>query len=106
MVDLIDPSTLKLFKTEAEWESHIKKLAEGLGWLYYHTWRSDHSTRGFPDCAMVRSPRIIFAELKTDSKRSKLSPSQLQWLSQLSDCPVESYLWRPSDIEEVIKTLK
>ena len=91
--------------TEKQFESQVKDLAKIFGWRYYHTWRSIHSPAGFPDVIMVRPPRLIFAELKSD--KGKPSPAQEAWLNDLKGCPtVEVYLWRPVDFEAVMEILR
>jgi hypothetical protein len=53
---------------------------------------------------MVRPPRIVFAELKAEA--GKVTEHQARWLALLSACPgVETYLWRPSDLERIAKVL-
>jgi len=84
--------------TEKEFQSQIKDLAKIYGWRYYHTFLSKWSVQGFPDCVLVKPPRVIFAELK--SNKGKVNDKQHEWLDDLSKCPgVEVYLWRPDDIE-------
>lgn len=101
--------------SEKNFESLVKQAAKLNGWLYYHTYRSKHSEPGFPDCVMVRPPRLIFAELK--SEKGRLTPDQVDWLETIrqltgleslaGDRPfVEVYLWRPSDWEEIEEVLK
>jgi len=91
--------------SEKQFEQQVKDLAKMFNWLYYHTWRSIHSPAGFPDCVMVRPPRLIFAELK--SEKGKVSPAQQEWLATLKATgKVEVYLWRPSDIEEIAEILR
>lgn len=60
-------------------------LAQRLGWLAYHTHRSDRSPAGFPDLTLVhpRAGRLIFAELKRQ-KRSNPTPAQVAWLDALN----------------------
>ena len=87
--------------TEKEFESQVRDLARLFGWKYYHTWRSIHSEAGYPDCCMVKSSRLIFAELKTE--KGGVSPHQQEWIDLLQECGgnVECYVWRPSDIESI-----
>ena len=95
---------MKVAISEKEFESQVKDLARLYGWKYYHTWRSIHSPAGYPDCVLVRPPRLIFAELK--SEIGKVSPKQQEWLDILAQCPqVEVYLWRPSDFEQIADIL-
>jgi hypothetical protein len=92
--------------SEKEWLEQVRKLAvEFYGWELYHPWLSIRSARGWPDIALVRPPRLILAELKTD--KGKLRPSQERWLALLGQCPgVEVYVWRPSDLEHVRDVLQ
>lgn len=97
--------------TEKQFEAQVKELAKLLGFLYYHTHRSQFSPAGFPDCVMVKlepKPRLIFAELKTDDiKTSQPSVEQYEWLETLQQipAPVECYLWRPADFQEIAGVL-
>lgn len=63
-------------------------LALALGWLGYHTHRSQHSPAGFPDLALVhpRAGRLIFAELKRERRGKRDDPTevQLEWLNALN----------------------
>jgi hypothetical protein len=59
---------------------------------------------GWPDLVLVRPPRIIFAELKSES--GKVRPEQTEWLSVLRLLPgAETHLWRPADWDAVVETL-
>lgn len=90
-------------------------LALALGWLGYHTHRSQHSPAGFPDLTLVKDGRIVFAELKTE--RGKTSEDQDEWLEALGQVEAEDridlasrdleglvepavtvHLWRPRDL--------
>ena len=91
--------------TEKQFEAQVKDLAKIFGWMYYHTWKSVFSPKGFPDCVLVRQPRLIFAELK--SEKGKVSSEQRAWLDALGKLVnVEVYLWRPDDIETITKVLR
>ncbi len=67
--------------------------------------RTIRSERGWPDLALVRPPRFLLAELKTD--KGMTTPSQDEWLALLSSCPaIEVYLWRPHDFNDVVEGLR
>ena len=88
--------------TEREWQAEVVAIARSTGWTTYHTHDSRRSEPGWPDLALVRE-RLVLAELKTDTGR--ISAHQERWLSLLSQAGVETYVWRPSDREHVLRTL-
>ena len=96
-------------QTEKQFQAAVVQYAKLKGWEVYHTEFSIRSNKGFPDLTLARigkdgTGRIIFAELK--SEKGKVTEDQKKWLELLSDCPCETYLWRPSDwdwIEEILK---
>jgi len=93
----------------------ILDLARLTGWRTAHFrqamnerghWRTPVAGdgKGFPDLVLVRKDRLIFAELKSSTGRT--TPQQQQWLDCLALIPsVEVYLWRPTDWQEVQRTL-
>jgi hypothetical protein len=90
--------------TERVFQANVLTLARLYRWAPYHTYRSDRSEAGFPDLVMVRPPRVVFAELKTE--KGKASDAQRGWLELLAVCPgIETYLWRPSHWEEIVMAL-
>lgn len=98
------PPSLLSTIPEREWLQQVRDLAGLLGWAVYHTHLSLHSPEGFPDLVLARPPRLIFAELKREV--GKPTAAQLAWLGTLSRCrSVETYLWRPSDLDYVRKVL-
>lgn len=100
--------------TESEFLAQIIHLGHLRGWRVHHTraaWSSKgyrtpiQGDPGFPDLVMVRPPRVIIAEIKTD--RGELSPAQREWVLDLYGCrSVESYLWKPCMWEEIDKVLE
>ena len=84
----------------------VRELARLENWLSYHTYRSTKSEPGFPDLVLVRPPRVIFAELKTEN--GVLTWSQEVWLDRLARCEggLETYMWRPSDWDQIVEQLK
>jgi hypothetical protein len=90
---------------EVDLEGQVEQLADLLGWKHYHTRRSTGSNEGFPDLLMIRRGRMIAAELKTETGQVK--PKQQEWLDAFSDCIyVETYLWRPSDLDRIGEILR
>lgn len=93
-----------VWKSEKEFTWSVRKAAQQLGWLEYHTHRSQFSSAGFPDLCMVRGNRLIFAELKMP--KGKVSESQQRWLDDLCVTPVEVYVWRPDDWDTILDILR
>jgi hypothetical protein len=80
-------------------------LARLLGWRVHHTHNSIHSPSGWPDLAMVRGKRIVFAELK--SQTGRLTLEQQSWLDELRGVPcAEVFIWRPSDWPQIEQVLR
>lgn len=97
--------------TEAQFQKRITDAATLYGWRWYHApdnvptarGKRQKIVRGFPDLVLVRGERLILAEVKT--RTGKISPAQHEWLADLADTPVESYLWRPADWAEILSIL-
>jgi hypothetical protein len=93
--------------TEADFQQQVIDLARLCSWRVYHTHDSRRSPAGFPDLCMVRSGRLIFAEIKVESvKRGRLTPDQIAWLHDLEQTGVEVYCWRPSDWDRIVEKLQ
>lgn len=107
--------------TEADLLAYVRRTARLLQWRAYHTLWSVGSDGGMPDLILVRPPRVLFAELKTErgkltkgrlhptnrGRRTRWTDGQLEWLADLAHCPgVETYLWRPSDAQEIAQILQ
>jgi hypothetical protein len=74
------------------------------GWLYYHTHRSQHSPAGFPDTMVIQGERLVAAELKREGQEP--TPAHRQWLEAFQQVQViETYVWRPSDLAQVLEVL-
>jgi hypothetical protein len=86
---------------EKELQAQVLGLAWLLGWRCYHTHDSRRSAPGFPDLVLVRPPRCLFVELK--SEQGRLRTEQAAWLEALAGCSraPEAYLWRPADFEDI-----
>jgi hypothetical protein len=90
--------------SEKVFNQMVTDLAWLLGFKVYRTWLSVRSPAGFPDLVLVRPPRLIFAELK--SEKARLTEAQEAWLELLRQVPaVEVYVWRPSDWESIAAVL-
>ena len=90
--------------TETQFLRSVVSVAEDGGWLVYHTYDSRRSQAGFPDLVMTRAGRTIFAELK--SQKGRVKAAQQEWLDALDKTEgLEVFLWRPSDMDEVVKNL-
>ena len=90
--------------TETQWLRRVRYLAKQRGWFLMHLWTNKFSPAGFPDLLLLKSPRIVFAELKR--VKGRLRPAQVEWLGRLQKCGVEAYLWRPQDENFVIIVLE
>lgn len=91
--------------TEREFQRQVLDLAAILGWSAYHPQLSKWSERGWPDLALVRPPRLVFAELKRQNGRT--TAHQDRWLELLRGVPgVEVFLWRPDDFDAIAEVLR
>jgi len=89
--------------SERDWQNQVRELALLHGWLIYHTHDSRRSDPGFPDLVLVRE-RVVYAELKRE--KGKLTAEQKAWRYSLNGAGAETYVWRPSDWNIVMATLK
>lgn len=91
--------------TEKEFQANVLELATVLRWRTFHVLDSRGSAAGFPDLVMVRGPRLVMAELK--SERGQLSEPQRVWLDDLGAVQtLDTFEWRPADwpaIEEALR---
>ena len=102
----LNKGRLLLLQTVKEevWREHVLDWARQRGWRCYFTWTSVHSPPGFPDLVLIRPPRLIFAELKTET--GQLRTAQDEWIADLNLIDqVETYVWRPHDEERVLEVL-
>ena len=91
--------------TERQWQQRVVDLAQLRGWRHFHAYSSRRSPAGWPDLALVRTGRLVLAELKTE--RGRVRPEQHVWLEQLATVAgVEVHLWRPSDWPQVQQVLR
>lgn len=91
-------------QTEGAFLAQVRAAAKLLGWATYHVHDSRHSEAGFPDLVLVKRPRVIFAELKSD--RGKLTEAQRAWIDELRACGQEAYVFRPRDWKTIERVLR
>ena len=87
--------------------------AHRFGWLvaYFRPARTEKGWRtpvgadgkGWPDLELVRD-RILHVELKREL--GELEDEQKEWRKHLIAAGAEYYVWRPSDMDEVIAVLR
>ena len=94
-------------ESEESFQRRVLEFARLMGWgCRYHTFDSRRSAPGFPDLVLVRAPRVVFAECKTDHAPKELPFAQRVWMHELLRCPgVEWYLWRPRNWQEIERIL-
>jgi hypothetical protein len=91
--------------TERQLREQVRSLCSIFGWRMAFTQYSLRSPKGLPDLQLVRPPRLIYAELKSET--GKVTPEQQAWLDDLRRVPgVEAYLWKPSQIEAIAEILR
>ncbi len=90
--------------TEEELRVTVRELADVFGWKVFCSWSSKHSPYGEFDLRLIRPPRYIVAELKTE--KGRVSEEQRATLLLLQACPaLEVFVWRPSDLDEIERIL-
>lgn len=92
--------------TEAELQQTIIDAAELSGWLAFHDGDSRRSTgAGFPDLVLVKPPRVVLLELKSEVGR--IRPEQHVWMDALSRCDtVASAIVRPEHLDTILDYLR
>lgn len=99
--------------SEADWTVAVIALAQLAGWRTFHA-RPAWTTQGyrtpvsgdgvgFPDLILVKDTLILAVELKAE--RGKTTLAQDAWLDALTLAGVTTAVWRPSQIDEVKRTL-
>lgn len=97
--------TLDAVVPEKEFQGQVVDLAMLRRWRVWHDHDSRRNAAGLPDLLLLRPPRLVFAELKTE--KGRLSAEQRTWLDELGRCPgVEVHVWRPGDWAEIEETLR
>lgn len=115
-------------QTERSFQAQVIRAAELLGWRVRHdsatnqrqTCASCHAmlrcascgtepriirnAAGMLDLLLIRRPRVVWAELKSD--RGKLTDEQLTMLTELRASGQEAYLWKPKDWPTIERILR
>jgi hypothetical protein len=94
--------------SEKSFQAQVVKIAKIYDYEVYHTYISWKSKRGFPDLVLVdtrvvNNRGVIYAELK--KQNGQLTPDQVHWLDILGRAGQRVFLWRPSDMDEIIAEL-
>ena len=91
--------------TEAALQQLLTDAAELNGWLVFHDNDSRRNAAGFPDLVLVKPPRVLFLELKSETGRVR--PEQHVWMDALSRThTVSSAIIRPHHVDQVIAYLQ
>ena len=92
--------------SERDFQEAVTGMAEGYGYITYHTFDSRRSDAGFPDIVAVRPGRIVYIELK--AMQGRLSDAQREWLAALNAGGGEVFVFRPccwnsGELENVLR---
>lgn len=90
--------------TERQFQAQVIRLARLCGWRVQFHWSERHSPAGWPDLALWRGSRFLLAELKTE--RGRVSAAQQRTIEELRECGLEVHLWRPSQWDMIVETLR
>ena len=93
---------------EKDLQKMVTDLADLWGWKWTHFGKAQYKdgrwstplsgSKGFPDLVLVRPPRLLFIELKSDTGR--LSLDQKLWLEILGEAGQEVHMWKPKDLHD------
>jgi len=95
-------------QSESSLQKQVIDLARLHGWLVHHVrpamtakgYRTPlQGDTGFPDCVLLKPPRLLFVELKAE--KGRLSDEQTVWLLQLKASGADARIWRPADWDEI-----
>jgi len=92
--------------TEKQFEAQVKDLAKIFhAEKYYHPFLSKWSERGYPDATIIKVPKLIFLEYK--SEKGKPTEAQVEWIDLLNQCTsVEAHICYPKDLEQIAELLR
>ena len=129
MTETVEVTNRMRYPTEKDFMDHWASVAEGRGWLVYHTHDSRRSGPGFPDLVLLRDGYLIVAECKmaryvrtpNKGEAKGLSLPQVVWLDAfrllekkvgvLRSLPphralVQIFVWTPDDEDEMARVLE
>lgn len=100
-----------LTTSEADFTTQVVNILHLYGWLVYHPlpatnqrgrWiTATQGDAGWPDIAAAHPVHgFLLAELKSD--KGTVKEHQKVWLKTLLQAGVETYVWRPDDLEFII----
>lgn len=89
---------------EKTFMAEVIRFATMLGYRCWHQHDSRRSRAGWPDLVAVRGKVILFMELK--GERGRLRPEQEECLSLLREAGQRVFVFRPSQMEEIIALLR
>ena len=103
---------------ERPFTNEVIRFARDHKWEVFHIHDQDSRENyrkvadggGFPDLVMHRfdeqgKASMIVAELKTDAPSSELRPNQIKWRRAFEQSIPATFVWRPSDWEEIQRVL-
>ena len=103
---------------ERTWQQQVTDLLDLCGWSWNHTrrtigrgnrWTTATSVTGWPDLTIWSNRHrsgLWAVELKTDAPGSKPTPEQWACLLALHDAGVPAFIWRPRDLDAVLRLLR
>lgn len=100
---IVPAAALHGVQSEAAFQRAVEDLLDLYGWRWHHEVDSRKSKPGFPDLIACRRDRALAIELK--SARGVVSADQRAWIAALQGSGVETHIWRPKDMDEVVKVL-
>lgn len=90
--------------SEKQFMAQVVRYARLMGWRCFHAFDSRRSEPGLPDLLLLRRPRLLFVELK--SQRGTLTDAQYATLIELRACGQETHFWRPDDWPKIERILR
>lgn len=89
--------------TEAQFQQQVTDLCDVLRLKWHHETDSRRSKEGFPDLVIAGPRGVVFAELKTE--KGKVTKAQQEWIETLERSGAFAYVWRPSQLPQIVVVL-